>query len=82
VTSFFSVTLPLFLLARLRPRRARRDFDATAELRIPRPMNTCLDVLSRSEGWLLRRGLSFPAGGSLLVVARRAGPIPGAAGPA
>ena len=68
-TSCFSVTLPLLFLAR---RAKRRAFDPVAELRIPKSLNRCLGALVALESSAIKAGLSLPAGGSLLVVARRA----------
>jgi SAM-dependent methyltransferase len=67
-TSFFTTTLPLMYAAR---RRRSRPFDPRAELRVSRPANAMLRLLLRPEWFLIRMGVSLPAGGSLLVVARR-----------
>ena len=77
--SFVSILLPMMLASRLRMRRAPADpeFDAIETLRQPRPVNLALEAVMRVERGLIRRGVSFPAGGSLLVVARR--PLPSGA---
>lgn len=67
-TSFFTTTLPLMALRRL---RAKPIFDPAAELRIPAAMNTAAAAALRPEWLLIRAGLSLPLGGSLMVVARR-----------
>ena len=67
-TSFVSALLPLMMLARLRKRRAA---DPMEELRIHPAANRVLRVVLDAERALIGRGVSFPAGGSLLVVARR-----------
>jgi SAM-dependent methyltransferase len=69
VTSFSSLVLPLLLLSRKRPRRG--PFDPTAELRTSPALNALLRGPAAMERGLIRAGVSFPAGGSLLVVARR-----------
>ena len=69
-TSFVSLLLPLMALSRLRRRRPPA-FDAHGELRVAPWLNLalrrCLDVERR----LIRSGVSWPAGGSLLVVCAR-----------
>lgn len=69
-TSFVSLLLPLMALSRLRPPPAAA-FDALGELQVPPWLNLtlrrCLDVERR----LIRMGISWPAGGSLLVVCTR-----------
>jgi len=71
VTSFVALLLPLMAAARLRVRR-RGEIDLAADLtcspRLDRALERVLDV----ELGLICRGVSLPAGGSLLVIARRA----------
>jgi SAM-dependent methyltransferase len=71
-TSFVSLLLPVLLLARRR-RRDPRTFDPVAELRLPAPVNAAFGAVSAAERLLVTRRVSLPAGGSLLVVARRPG---------
>ena len=73
MTSFVSMLLPTLVAARLRTRGRRTDvgFDAMDELRQPRAVNSALEAVMTLERSLIRRGLSFPAGGSLLLVARK-----------
>ncbi len=71
MTSFMSFVLPLLALARLR-KRTVADLDPAAELALGPLANSTLGAVCRIEAWLIRLGLSFPAGGSLLAVARRA----------
>ena len=70
VTSFVSLLLPVMAVSRLRPRSPTRH-DALAELRIGRGVNSVLKRVMRAEHSLIRRGVSLPAGGSLLLVARK-----------
>lgn len=72
MTSFVSLLLPMMFASRLRMRECTADteFDAIAALRLPRAVNIGLEAVMTVERALIRRGLSFPAGGSLLVVAR------------
>jgi len=68
-TSFVSLLLPAMFLARM-VRRARPD-DPLSEFHVSGWMNRVGGALLTAERWLIRRGVSFPAGGSLLVVAKR-----------
>jgi SAM-dependent methyltransferase len=67
-TSFVSLLLPLMALARLRKRKRADPFD---ELRIGGLANRLLESVLDIERGLIRLGVSFPAGGSLLAVARK-----------
>jgi SAM-dependent methyltransferase len=71
-TSFVSLLLPTLVAARFRTRGHRTDvgFDAMDELRQPSVLNSALEAVMTLERSLVRRGVSFPAGGSLLLVAR------------
>lgn len=71
-TSFVMSLLPLMAAARWRQRRSRKAYDATAEL-VPRePINRLLEGMLRAECAAIGRGANLPAGGSLLLIARRA----------
>lgn len=73
LTSFVSLLLPMLVLSRLRHRidSDATSFDPIADLRQPRLVNASLERVMDIERWLIRHGLRFPAGGSLLLVARR-----------
>jgi SAM-dependent methyltransferase len=68
-TSFVSLLLPVMLLSRLlhrgRAAAPRREFTVSARA------NGALMSVMRAELAMIRAGVSFPAGGSLLVVATR-----------
>ncbi len=64
ITSFVSLLLPLMILA-----RRSKECDPWAEFQISRPLNFVLEKLLAVERGLIRTGLSFPVGGSLLVAA-------------
>jgi SAM-dependent methyltransferase len=70
VTSFVSFLLPAMALARL-AQRDRARFDPCAEMRLPRPLHAVCGGSLRLELGLVKRGVSLPAGGSLLMVARK-----------
>ena len=68
ITSFVSLLLPLMILSR---RKGRSSEDLWAEFQISRPLNALLEKILGIERALIRSGISFPVGGSLLLVARR-----------
>ncbi len=72
MTSFVSLLLPLMFLSRLTQRAPKSQYDPLAELRIAPWLSRLLEAALGMERALIRAGVSFPAGGSLLVVARKA----------
>ncbi len=72
VTSFVSLLLPILWAARRRRRRLDADYDPEAELAVGRVTNALLEGVLDFERALIRLGLRFPFGGSLLVVAQKA----------
>jgi SAM-dependent methyltransferase len=71
VTSFVTLLLPLMVVSRLTERRARATYDPVLEHERSSKLRRPLEAVMRAESALIRRGVSFPAGGSLLAVARR-----------
>lgn len=71
MTSFVSLLLPLMFASRLARRKARQDFDVLAELRLGPVANFALKTILDLERVLIRAGIRFPLGGSLLVVAQK-----------
>jgi len=72
VTSFVSLLLPLMALSRARQRKLGGSYDPLTDFRHPRIVDLSLERAMDVERALIRAGVSLPAGGSLLVVARRA----------
>lgn len=70
-TSFVALPLPLLALARLRVRKG--EIDPMEELRMRGPLNDLLGRVLDLELALVRRGVRFPFGGSLLVTGRKRG---------
>lgn len=74
-TSFVSFLLPLMALARLRfllsPGASAGDATSMSEFNIPGHLNTLLGVVCAIERYLIEKRVSFRAGGSLLIIARR-----------
>ena len=73
ISSFVSLLLPLLAVARLRNRNVAGEFDPLEELRMGRAANAVLDKVMDLERVLIQLGVSFPAGGSLLVVGTKPG---------
>ena len=73
-TSFVSLLLPMMFMARLRMRMTdplvRKDPVNAA--RVSRPVSLALAPVMALESALIRAGVSFPVGGSRLMVARKA----------
>ena len=69
-TSFVSFLLPVMLMSRLR-KKASEDFDVTAELKLPAFANAILEKILQIELLLIGKSISFPAGGSLLLIATK-----------
>lgn len=71
ITSFVSLLLPLMALARVTQRASRGAYDPSAEFRIAGITNAVLSIVSSIERNLIKGGVSFPAGGSLLMIATK-----------
>jgi SAM-dependent methyltransferase len=69
-TSFVSLLLPAVALSRWRD-RGKVAYDPSTEYRLPRPAERVFGAVLSVERRLIAAGLSFPAGSSLLIVARR-----------
>jgi len=70
-TSFVSFLLPLMLLSRIRRQKTRDNFDPVAELKINFCLNMIFENTLEIERAFIKFGFSFPAGGSLLMIAKR-----------
>ena len=70
VTSFVSLLLPVLAISRWLDARRTTPFDCR-EFHVSSPANTVLAAVLSLERGLIRGGLSWPAGGSLLVIARK-----------
>lgn len=71
MTSFVTLLLPLMIASRFMQRAPGADYDPLAELRIAPWLNWTLEQALDLERLLIRAGINFPVGGSLLVVAKR-----------
>ncbi len=70
-TSFVSLLLPLLAVSRLLRRSSDEPYDPETEYRAAARVDRLLEHVLTVERTLIRRGVGFPAGGSLLTVARR-----------
>jgi SAM-dependent methyltransferase len=71
VTSFVALLFPLLAAARFSHRRMDARYDPDAELAVGRVANLLLERTLDFERQLIRLGVRFPFGGSLLVVAKK-----------
>lgn len=72
VTSFVTLLMPVMLLVRwLKRHQTEEELDPAAEFRIAPRLNTALRRVLGVEGALIERGVPMPAGGSLLLIARK-----------
>jgi len=69
ITSFVSLLLPLLVVSRYKQRG--KEVDPAAEYNISKLLNTTLEKILDAERTAIRTGVSFPAGGLLLLAARR-----------
>ncbi len=70
MTSFISILLPVLMISRHRFKRAQ-SFRSEMESHVHPVVNQVLMAALTVERSLLKRGLSLPAGGSLLLVAKK-----------
>lgn len=70
-TSFVSLLLPMMLASRLAMRGKSDDYDPIDEMRIHPWLNSLLYGIMHVEVALISCGLTFPLGGSRLIVARK-----------
>jgi SAM-dependent methyltransferase len=71
VTSFIALLLPLLWLARWRQQQIPANYDLKTEFEHHRLLNASLKKVLDFERELIRLNASFPAGGSLLIIAER-----------
>ena len=69
VSSFVCLLMPLMYLVRLRAKNS--DYDVMSEFEIPGWINSILEGVMNIEFMLLKIGLRFPFGGSLILLAKK-----------
>lgn len=70
-TSFVSLLLPAMLASRLRRRRPARQGSSGSEFNLAPWLNRLFEQLMNFERYLIRKGLRFGLGGSLLLIATK-----------
>lgn len=70
-TSFVFPLLPLMIVSRMKQQILQHNFKPLAEMDINKKLNRLLEKILNFERIAIERGISFPVGGSLLLVARR-----------
>jgi SAM-dependent methyltransferase len=70
ITSFNSLLFPLMVWSRMQQKRDQ-EFQPWRELEISPTLNRILGSILKLERLLIEKGLSFPVGGSLLLIGRR-----------
>jgi hypothetical protein len=70
-TSFVSLLFPLVVLSRLSRAFSTAEYDGMADLKQAPTVDFCLGTVMDLERLLIRAGVSFPVGGSLLMAARK-----------
>ncbi len=71
MTSFVSLLFPLMIISRYKKRQLSPTSNPMPELKVSNFMNTMAERILDVERWMIRLGLIFPMGGSLLLVARK-----------
>lgn len=72
LTSFVAFLLPLMIASRMMQKLRPRAYDPQAEMKASPLLDKALEAVLGMEQALIRAGVRFPAGGSLLVVAEKA----------
>lgn len=70
ITSFNSLLLPVMILSRMQQKRGK-DLQPWREFEIRPALNNALESVLNFERTMIRKGVSFPAGGSLLLIGRK-----------
>jgi SAM-dependent methyltransferase len=71
-TSFISLLLPAMMASRLSPKKSPpAGSNKSSELRLPGFINRAFEGVMNLERLLIRSGIRFPVGGSLLIIARK-----------
>lgn len=71
IQSFVSLLVPMMWLSRKGGKALPKNADPMYELKLPRWLNAALSAVMTLESLMMRCGVRFPVGGSLLVCARK-----------
>ncbi len=69
--SFMSLLLPLVVVSRLNKKKTVKENIVRPDLKLPRAVDNVLGWILDLERYLIRSGIRFPIGSSLLLVARK-----------
>jgi len=72
ITSFVTFLFPLMIISRFLQKGNSKEYDPMLEFKISNTINRWFKSILALEQKLLQRGLTFPFGGSLLLVAKKA----------
>ena len=72
-TSFVSLLLPAMLISRILQKKSSAESDSSAELKLPKILNTIFYYIMMCEVYFIKLGGNLPIGGSRLIVARKIG---------
>ncbi|QFS45338.1 class I SAM-dependent methyltransferase [Nostoc sphaeroides] len=71
MTSFISLLLPLMIFSRFSQRQEKENYDPLNEFKISSWLNVTLEHVLSIERKMIQSGVSFPWGGSLLLLAKK-----------
>ncbi len=71
ISSFVFTLLPMMLIARLQKKKKNSIGYDFSELDLPQLTNNICNLLMSVDEFMIKRGISLPVGGSLLVIARK-----------
>lgn len=71
ITGFVITLLPLMVLSRFFFNKAKNELDLTKEVKINKFLNVVLELILNLENILIKRGVKFSFGSSLLVIAEK-----------
>lgn len=71
VISFVSILFPILVINRLQNRKSRMRYDVMSEFRMSKVTNAILERVLDLERFLIKAGITFPFGGSLLLIATK-----------
>lgn len=72
-TSFVVSLLPFMYISRLMQQGRREKFNPQAEMQPNLILNRCFEIFMLFDLFLIKMGISFPIGGSRLVIAKKSG---------
>lgn len=71
MTSFIALLFPAMLLSRALKRNSNGDADPLSEFKLPKSINVIFEAVCFFELMLIKAGINFPFGGSLIAICRK-----------